>query len=557
MKYIHVLASIILATTVTASRAEYNLYHPKSIISLGASYDKFNPGNDLTHTGYVAWSKKAIETEAGGEISVNIYQVDTRQKLFDLLSVDLKAEAKFGMASGSASYTRLSEMTFDDRTVNFVVKAAKVFGAERYSNAAIARLTPLGKKRLNEAAASGKFIPFRKMIGSEVVSSVTKGASISVIYSFRISDKLKKDRIQAKLNAEWASGKAEANILKVVEELDQSMSYQIDAIQIGTKAGAKDILGLINVAPGDVAVVRKILHDAIAEVEPSSGKILNFSTVSISTIDDIVSVGGEEFDNLAQLYESITNTNVALHEKHSLVEARLNLINRFLDLKSDVYYIPDGKEKLLALRARYMKLKSDLEAVFVNNNSYYANRGTLQGIDANLDEFSIAEFFKPPFAKLSKWTVSVMDARRCASTPYDCEKHDFYQNYIPEIDIVHPELISKMTLFRNGIAVANIGPSGIQKIISNNGSLKDIYETKYSTLGIYTWGANSVNAIGDQISASWFASERASTYLLEITSISAIPHVINISYENRGEEKFVKNLPFPIRSIEETYPFSK
>ncbi|MFC0119041.1 hypothetical protein ACFFK7_14110 [Pseudoalteromonas xiamenensis] len=518
---------IFALSLVCAGRAfaDYHSYHPKSVIKLGKAFDAFSPDSDKTNNGYIVWKSYKESQEKGSDIEVNIHEVKSRSELYKNLSIDLAAESKFALGKGSASFSRISQVNFDERTVNYVIQARKTF--KPIITSGELSLSDNGLKRIKQAVEESKIIRFRQIVGSEIVTQITKGAQVSVIYSFKASSKTKKDSIRAAINATWKSGSASANMLSEVEKSDSGYSLNLTAIQTGANEDGTTIENLIKSKPGDLGYVKDVIEKAVKGVDFESSKILGFATTKIEDIDDIAWEAGDQLSGISATLEYITRINTELYTTYSHINSKLSDIDNLLTNKKDAQLNKDAKDELIKLKNLFLVEREKLVSSFVANNKLSNNISSINKPIVNPPQFSAVDYLKKPFVKADSWSRSNISACRCCSQ-HDCEFHDMSLNFTLSIDILHPEFIDKIRIIKNDQGVGIIRPKDFGRILAGNGSTSFIYSSNHSQNKVYTWGDNNVGAEKNNWTNNFTKTEQNSSYVLEVTDTEGNVHKIDI-----------------------------
>ena len=222
-----------------------------------------------------------------------------------------------------------------------------------------------------------------------------------------------------------------------------------------------------------------------------------------------------------------------------MAKERLHKAQRLLDEKPDRLYLENGKARLFELKN---KLSESVAAIHDEYESY--NRLNPENVEvttsagSNLPLLSPVEYFSKTFVKLAQWTRTNGESPRGGWGNYnDAEFHDFYVSYYPNLEIILPEFVERLRLFRNYLPIATVRRNQIREIVESGGSFSPYYKTDYSNIKVWTHGANHMPASFNNWKNEMNAIEAQISYILEVTSADGDKHYVdlgNISNNSKG-----------------------
>lgn len=526
------------------SVAETYYYHPSASIELGAPYDSLFPSENVSANGMFQWSEEGFTQEEGvNEVSFNYSEISTSSELSKVLSIDANAEASFAFGSGSTSvkYSDMSTRSRDEIIV--AITATREYKPKR-KNGTVS-LSAAGKVLLGKAVESDKLHLWRKIAGSDIIVETTSGHSVTLFYRFTTANMSKLESLRASVSATWSSGSADADIVKSAKAIDSTVSVEMDYYKSGGSEELDVLQAILTEKSGDVSAIKKALAISLKSGTSENARILRFSTLQVGSMPEVVFGTDGKFQLLSDYYAEARNARLVHFERMLIATHRLNLVQRLLDEKPKKLYVDNGRPKLVELKK---ELASTVSAIKEEHSKYQSldpavgKVSTISGTE--IPQLSPIDYFKVPFVMPSEWVVTPGSAPRGGWGNYnDGEFHDFYVEFYPKLEFVLPEFVQRIRLFRSNLPVATARRSDINEIIKNGGSFSPHYQSRYSSIKVYTWGAHHMPGAFNNWKKAKAAEEGKIKYVLEITASDESKHYIDLgNYQNAGGNPiFLKN----------------
>lgn len=498
-------------------------YHPNSIIRLGCAYDSFEPDIDKTTTGYIEWEDPQETNQTSiASISIDIREATSLQQLYEATGVSFSAEAHIGLAKGSASFSSLSQSTFETTTATLIITAKKTFPPTIKTGKL--RLSTTGKQRLSQAASKGEMLKFRKIVGSHIVTQIQKGASLSVIYQLKSSSSQKLNEIKSAFKAKYGAVSASGDIFQELRKIDSSVDWSVSALQLGANLQT-NIESIITSSAGDLAAIKEIAKGAISAVTIDEAVPLSFTGTKIGLIDDVTWDGGEDFESSDRLLDLWRAYN---ESQFSTLQAAVKTYEKIKKLMGTPRaLLIEGTEDELS--KKLSTTAKTLETILNEySNREYGKNIKPQHTDITLEKLEPEKYLKLPFATCINWVKTIISACRGCTGCENHEFHNFEQSFYPTINILHPDFITMIRLLKHGEPVATINSSQIKQLTSNNGDASPFYKSTHRRTNIYTWGANLVSAKSAELDAAFSHEESLAQYALSITDTEGYTHTVRI-----------------------------
>ncbi|MBE7177847.1 MAG: hypothetical protein INR69_15680 [Mucilaginibacter polytrichastri] len=468
------------------------LYHPKSIVRLGLPIDGRRPLDDKTSNGYFTWEDKSIDDQTcAAEKSFTISEIQSREELYKSMSIDANVEAKFGLGSAGASLNWEQDYKYDSRTIIYVVNATKLYNPEYISGTLV--LSNKGKRAWEKAVRENKILEFQKSAGTEVVTRIRRGNSLSLIYIFKCTTASSREAINSKLSAGWATGSVSINFEDEIKSIDKSVSVEIKGFQtgVGSVKINQKISDIIQLAPGDIVKIKKIVSKILDNVSPddrNNSPIIEYNTRFISEIEEIVlSDDYDKFVASLELNEIIDGSCILLHD-YLLTNIRNSAqIKRLLDNWNVADYKPDSREKL---DKYYKELNDERSEIF---RQYRKCISAKSESDCNVQinsktALTYADFLIAPIIIPLSWSQNTIGIWTGGNNG------NFITTFYPNIHIKYINAISGLYVVRDGAKITFLTKDQIYGIDQSSGSLKSYFiitQTEYD-IYVYHWQANLV-----------------------------------------------------------------
>lgn len=525
---------------LSSAEAEQHYYHPTMNIELGKSYDAFRPGLDLRPNGYFIWTENGYKQEEGlSEVRFDYEEADSLEQVYEALKLDLNAEAKFGMSKGKVSFATSDSMELDKRTFSIVIRAYREF-KEQTKNGDV-RLSPTALTHLEDVREKPHL--WRQVAGSEVVTSVVKGSSISAIYKFRASTISKKNELKSSLSTEWSSGKADANLLKTAQKVDSGYSVSVTYVRNGGSESTAEIQAILDTNPGDIARIKKAFSQSLEGLTKENAKVLYFKTYEVDSIPQVVNITGGKMSETATHFVSVRKAMAEHYRRLGVVATRLRLVNELLDTKGENSFVAGGKANLEVTRSLLEKTQSDILAEYAGYDLVDPHKARISTVAGqSIPVLTPTKYFRTPYVKLAKWEASPLSAIR-GGTKIDTEFHDFYQSFYPVLEFLQRSFVSRIRLIKDCSAVAILREPEITNAILNGGSTAGTYLSAHKSEGIYTHGHNVLPQLSDQAKIQFRTAESAKDYWIEIADITDLVHYVHIGNIVKPRNEAAEKIP--------------
>jgi len=532
----------VLALMSAPVNAEVHHYHPSVTVELGKPYDSFRPDLDVRSNGFFEWSESGFEQEPGlSDLQFEYSEIESIDQLYKSLKLDINAEAKFGLTSGSASLSKTDDYEFSGRNLTIVLTAFREFKEQRKKGDL--KLSKLGLDRLKQSDETGSLFLWRQVSGSEVVSSFVRGASTSIIYQFKTSSTSKKDSLKAALSAAWTSGSANADFLQTAKSLDNDYSVKINYNQIGGGTDVSSLQQLIKSNPGNIVSLRSVLSNSLNNVNEKNAKLLYYKTTTVDSIGDVVFGTNGKISEVTNHFSNVLKARSEHFRRLLVVNSRLDEANKLLSSKPTNSFNKDGIKDLETLITKLNKIRADIADEYGKYDVTDPKKALISlNAGASIPRIVPTKFFSPPFAKLASWNNSVISAVRCGTKPFDCEFHDFYQYFYPNIEVIHPSFVERIRLMKNCDPVATVRSSEMNSFIANGSNFETYFKSNHKREGVYTWGANNLPAERNNSINIFAAAEGKNKYILEVTDTEAFTHFVDIGSYGNTKNSIINNI---------------
>jgi hypothetical protein len=503
-------------------------YHPKSAITLGEAYDDRNPSNDVAANKLFAWEDKSEENPPiSAAIEFEMSEIHSKKELYERLSLDISAEAKFGLTKAEASLNWEQQVTYTETSLVFFFSAKKTYYDEKINGRLV--LSDAGKKQLETLCNSNKINRFLEGSGTDVVTRVTKATIVGVIYSFTIKDKTKIDDLRSHLGIKWSTGDANVDFEKYKRETDSSLNVFKKAFQNNVnELTPKDarISEIIGTDPGNLIEIKKALKniiDNISEADRKTAPIISFITLPINKITDIINSDCFEIiDSYMDANQRINEECVNLREYMLDVDYRLLTATKYRKKFNERQFLEKSDKLLDEAIKDYKKIKSEISKTYSKTINCKAIE-EIEIFDSDIPEIEFQKILKPPYLSLKNWEIQSIDAG-CGNERLTVKSKIFLS-----LNIDFPESISEIELIQNNTVIRSFFQSDIQSIVSNNGSTVGIWSNDYSDI-VYCFGciADHRNSQFQTVSQQHKNSEKDKFYILRINTVNNAMHEIKI-----------------------------
>ncbi|MFT4018919.1 MAG: hypothetical protein QM668_18290 [Agriterribacter sp.] len=540
------------------------LFHPKSVVKLGRAFDVRSPFNDTSVNGFFAVSSKEEDpSEASATETFNIKEARDYTELFERMKLDIKLEAKFSFGSVNASFSDESSFSFTEENLIYVAQASKVYSPVQVETV---ELSEKGKKFWQEALKSyatnkDAIHRFQRTAGTDIVTQLTRGSQISLVYVFKCSSSEKKRTIKAQLEAGWTTGSVSVDFESELKRKDENLSVSIYGFQTAVssqKVENGQLSDIINSKPGDIPKIKAIIANILREISLTDRNrcpILEFNTLELQTLAEIsLSKGYKPFMEALEVSNEIDEAVIDLIKDRYRLQEQLNIIERIETTLIASDYKPNGQTSLQTiktqlqtevtkLRQHYSKIK---DATKVTNFTYTLPQILTPQLNNIVDM---------PLVYLIAWTKA-LDVERIGN-----EAGKFNNRYWFKIMIKLPEYLDIIDIVLNQQTIHRLRRADILSIYKNDGSVAHLWNMSDLYPNVYVWGwhAADLSNVSQSIIAGGLEKEKNKSYSLSVTDIYGnnyrvdIGNIVNPVYKDKNELRnlihralplFHKSLPF-------------
>ena len=154
-------------------------------ITQGSVYDEVDPLVDKTANGFF----QVTSNNNNGQVPVSKITLDlsfqkNETELASILSINVDAEASLGLSSWDTHVGYLRNYNFSGKTLTATIRVRKRWVGPAAKNIALSADGLKYLKLASQASGNNKMLTLRKIMGSHVVTSETRGAEIYLIYKF-------------------------------------------------------------------------------------------------------------------------------------------------------------------------------------------------------------------------------------------------------------------------------------------------------------------------------------------------------------------------------------
>lgn len=514
----------------------FYIYHPNSTFKFGYAIDPRKPDDDKSTNGFFEWQENSIDNNnAGADVEFSIKEITSKSDLFEKLSLDINLEAKYTFFKGKASFSWEKEVNISKTSIVYVVHGKKTYYPESYNG--YLDLSEKGKRAWAKACQSNKILEFQRIAGTDIVTKIRRGNSISLVYVFNCSSTSMREKIKSKLEAEWSTGSAKVDFKRELYSVDENMRIDVIGLQTGvsnlTLADAK-LSEIITITPGDMPAVKQIIANILANVskeDRDNSPIIELNTKSITEIEDIaLSDFIDEFRTGIELNQIIDRKVVELRE--------LNLDNEYMledvqEYKKNWNSVDFREGSLQIIDNAIEELKKNSKIIYeafrkcINAKSIADTEFVITSIPRLL----ITDILKEPYVIPLKWGDD-------ASVWCGGEKSTVQSNFYPVVHIKFPNAVKHLFVVKNNVRVAKLTNEQVRQIAKQEGSFKDFWKIQHTSYDIYTWGCfpHLMEAEKRNRHEGHRNGEANNSYSLEIVNDEGKSHFVNISNPNSPME---------------------
>ena len=545
-KKIIAVTMLVFIFSTTYAYANTHAYHPASTIKLGFGFDPNNPFDDKSKSGCFKWESdgKEISNEnilsvtdkngmqlltednlvkfnESGNIKFEISEISNRKDLYERLGISASVASKYAFVKGRATFEQEKSITFSKKSLVYIITASRYFVKEYMSG--IPKLTKTGQELLTKAknAKPRSGDVFYNSCGEELVTSQIRGASISVVYSFKTSSLNKRNKLRAKLDVRFTSGSVSTTLSQDVSSVDESAKVSVWAYQTGAGNDIPSIIPIINTRPGDISTIKNVVKDAISAIKRADSPVVSATTVAIDNLPEIAGAFPDiEYSEEARINKELLRLQNLLYTN----EERVSLLNNLLENYNSNDYVVEAD----------IQIASGIEILDGIANSIWeaglkCSKATKYENCKNkvrtLPRWNPSQYLNG-YVNYIGWGVS------SSSSWNRHERFNGYASFWPIVNFKNVAYIEFVTLLRNGIVVAVMQKKDINVVNQNNNSLGNYYTASHSVIDQYCWGgtAEAQCKKGIEVSAisAGKGAENQRKYTLEVNSIDGSKQRVEI-----------------------------
>lgn len=479
----------LLALPVFVQAESYGL-SPGATIKLGSAYDPVNPERTFANAFYKAGAPDK-SAGASSDFSAQMYEIASAQSLNESLQLDAYAKARYGAFKAKGSYSRLRSMEFNERTLNIALVVRKTFTPDSFESGI--GLSETGKFFLNTKVVNVDTADqFLNVGGSEVVSTITKGGVIYVVYQFKARDSSTRDRISAAFSASYAGTSAGVSSLNEIIRNNSNLRVEWNVITEGVddKLASDSIGALITSSAGDVPAVKQAMAKLVNSVNYASAKVLAFTTTPVSEIADI------QFSPAIKWFDGY---NARVLERKNDVLSITNMVQKLDDqIDTADYLLKAPKQYLHMPRFETLASQKDvLEKAKAQLLKKMANFGPGQTLeDFSMPKFEPMRYVKFPLAVFSGYADDPVWGGResCGAGDGAAQCQNLTWSFAPKFAVSLPGVLKKVSfkaLDGSYVHTYDLTREAATYGLSVKDALPDGYYT-FRRFRVNTWGGNNV-----------------------------------------------------------------
>lgn len=346
-------------------------------VKIGQAWDPLFP-----EANYVSRNCFKSETFADNKpISIDKIKADfveTEKELKELTQnkIDLSVEVQgtFGKGTLTGLIDKTLKSDAKERTLRWVIYAERAFQPIQISSVELSKTGIAVLEKYKDSSDVG--LDFTRHCGRSVVSAISRGSRMGLVYSFNFTSVEKTNSARKVFTAAFNNAAVNASLkmdfLKEITSIDKEVRVSIDAFQIGVSDGVASLREVIGADPSDLVSIRKIVSEAVKASTYESSPITSVYAEPVSAIipelsslddrSDIVETLAKRLDALRKQVEQYTllhGVMMALNHEVILNPDHYDILN-FSDLKATTDYVSSQKNKVLA-KIKKCQFKPSLE----------------------------------------------------------------------------------------------------------------------------------------------------------------------------------------------------
>ena len=466
------------------------LYHDSIKYRLGMPIDPNQPFQRMTVGGFFDIPETHSTSDIGAEVKYEIFEVNSYKELNEALSIDASIEAKSIVFNGKATFNYDTRSSKKENTILFIINATKIYSEEDIKG--VLELTKKGEETFEELGKDGDIFDFQSYAGSEIITSIIRGQSLSLVYKFVTSDSTYTEKIRSTLNLKWRQAEVKIDFEKELSSIDKYLQLEIKAYQTGIGVDSKpeqNIGSILKVSPGDLPAIKIILAgilNKVTKADRDASPVIRATSSSIKTCRAIIkSKFRKKFEQSLGFYVFVDKKIIELAEIKIKLLSEIDFTNELLESWSKAT-CKEGSQELTKAHLKSLN-KIDFQILEIYEKLLHAKEK--KDLDIEFPEVPtllISDVIRLPLIRLLRWESK--NNNSCSG-----EQGYFNAYYYPVIQIKFIKAISFMIL--TTINSSNEKSSYLIKgdefndIIKNSGSFENVWRSSHSG-SHYVWGCH-------------------------------------------------------------------
>jgi hypothetical protein len=472
----------LLGVLFASSNAFAAGYIPNTSFGVGMAIDPVNPARNVLNQYYVTKETKPLGD--GGSVFATGALIQSKQEMTDKLSLNAYATARYGAFKAGASYAKVSSMTFDSESVTFAVIVRTTYAPQQLNGGV--SLTAAGEAALAKVADAESAERFLRRGGHELITSVTRGGFIYVVYQFRSKSSSSLSQISAALNASYAGVSAGVSAMQsaLKSSSDISVDYTVLSEGVSTSELQRKLGALVRAENGDLSKVKDAVAEAITTVTPATAVVVDYAAVAVTELDQIAdSTAMPLFVESFKLAERRKKQVMAAAAKLAPVKNAIATVDYLLSAPEKYRNMErDGELKQLKVKldAQYAALNvDDLTPAQIN---------TLESVE--IPSFDPIKYVKLPLVRFEGYARShSWGPRQNGNGDNRNQFQTLTWDVRPRISVALPSLLKEVRLTTASGSMLYQFP--LNKSDEFGKSYTSEYALNYSKF-LYTWGGNLI-----------------------------------------------------------------
>jgi len=421
------------------------------------------------------------------------------------LNIDVSAKAHIGLFEGNLSTKFTSVDSLDEKSFSIILKGRIEFNPENKKG--VLKLTQKGQDLLKNSGTEAGLRSFYRAAGTKVVSSQTRAASISVIYTYHATTKEKRSNLKVAMSARHGAMTGSVNLMQELSSTDKTARLTVIAHQEGVSLSGSNILDLLSTDPGNFAAIRTKLAESLKAISFANCPVESFVTVDVA---DNFSL--EPFRD-PFLTGRLNRILERIYFEYQRGMQQAALARRTLAGLQNSDFAEDGKSQL---KEFCNKIDDRLEEIEDKGNALLSNPDTKLVLSEEV-EIPWNDMLSGNWLDVQGWSIT-----SSASRWWNNYHWTAFAEYTPNVMIRKLPLLTGGTLFRDGIPVEPLSLEELSKIAMQSGSFRDIYTIRHTASPDPLWFWEGAPYAETAVTAKNIAlgqgneSEKSARYTIEI-----------------------------------------